>query len=419
MAKNGIIHYQYLFSRDEAEIVNLWQQLSNRQIGTESPPAWADLVNENELNLLKEIVIPAGRALLFEFETITIVVQWLEGSPAQLLPEVVTSPEDADYLLGQTTLVVAPAEELDLPRPLLQETATTVTKYGLLRHNYANRQHHYYHLLPVADRPLEPLTLRDLPLLDLGFFRLNQELRLFKDQRKMITQDKREIDRRLASILHKQKQLEQQSEKEKSLFWEETLQELAQLYGTLGSNALVLKNIEATLQLDINRQSKILLRLTKESAGPKALLTDVLPEFSNQLKDFHNTSQQLQLSLQNAKAAIDVVQTQVELIHANETVLLQKEGLSLQVAAAFIEFIVVIYYSLSIWKTLTPETTFHHIPALLKLAVVVGFASAAVAVTHFSAEKFQGHSAARSKLRISLALLVALFGLMLFLSAIY
>ncbi|MFZ5626023.1 MAG: hypothetical protein ACOY3H_01655 [Bacillota bacterium] len=419
MARNAILNYQYLFSRDEAEIVNLWQKLSSRQAGTEAPPVWSDLVSDNELNLLKEITLPEGKAFLMEIDTITIVVQWLEGSPAQLLSEIIASPDNADYLLGQATLVIAQADELDLPRPLLQETASTTTKYGLLRHNFASRLHHYYHLLPEADRPLEPFLLRDLPLLDLGFFRLNQELRLFRDQRKMITQDKREIDRQLSAILHKQKQLEQQSEKEKSLFWEETLQELAQLYGTLGSNALVLKNIEATLQRDINRQSKILLRLTKESAGPKALLTDVLPELSNQLKDFQNTSQQLQLSLQNAKAAIDVVQTQVELIHANETVLLQKEGLSLQVAAAFIEFIVVIYYSLSIWKTLTPEANFHHIPALLKLAVVVGFASSAVAVTHFAAEKFQGHVSARNKLRLSLVLLFSLFGLMLLLSAVY
>lgn len=419
MARTAVIHYHYLFTRDEAPIRSLWQEVCRRQTGSENPPAWSDLIGDNELNFLKEIVLPEGRALLLEIDTITLLIQWLDGPIAERLPEIIGVPADADYLLGQSTLVVAQADETDLPRPLLLESFATATRYGLLRHNYASKLHHYYHLLPEADRPLQSLLLRDLPLLDLGFFRLQQELRLFKDQRKMITQDKREIDHKLSSILHRQKQLEQQSELEKSRFWEETLQELAQLYGTLGSNALVLKSIEATLQRDLNRQNKILLRLTKDVSGPRTLLTDVLPEFSNQLKDFQQTSQQLQLSLQNAKAAIDVVQTQVELIHANETVALQKEGLSLQVAAAFIEFIVVIYYSLSVWKTLTPEDTFHHIPALLKLAVVVGFASSAVAVTHFAAEKFQGHTAARNKLRLSLVLLFALFGSMLFLSAIY
>jgi len=229
MARTAAIHYHYLFSRDEAPIRSLWQKVSQHQTGSENPPVWSDIIGDNELNFLKEIALPAGRALLLEIDTITLIIQWLEGPIAERLPEIVTAPADADYLLGQSTLVVAQADDIDLPRPLLLESFTTATRYGLLRHNYASRLQHYYHLLPEADRPLESLLLRDLPLLDLGFFRLQQELRLFKDQRKMITQDKREIDNKLSSILHRQKQLEQQSEIEKSRFWEETLQELAQL----------------------------------------------------------------------------------------------------------------------------------------------------------------------------------------------
>ena len=87
--------------------------------------------------------------------------------------------------------------------------------------------------------------------------------------------------------------------------------------------------------------------------------------------------------MNEVKAAIDVVQTQVDLMRSKESVELQRQfnlvlaqnvdlqrkSLTLQIAAGFVEFIVIAYYSLSIWKNLSDPNIFHHIPAILTLII--------------------------------------------------
>ena len=94
-------------------------------------------------------------------------------------------------------------------------------------------------------------------------------------------------------------------------------------------------------------------------------------------------------AIQNIKAAIQVVQTKVGLIRSSETIALQKdmkrlqeEGISLQSAASFIEFVIVFYYGLGVWKILADDV-FHHIPASIVFIIILSFALSVTALTHF------------------------------------
>jgi hypothetical protein len=117
-----------------------------------------------------------------------------------------------------------------------------------------------------------------------------------------------------------------------------------------------------------------------------ALLSESLKEFS--------------LSLENMKSAIDIVKSRVELARSKtslglqeQTKSLMKQNLAIQeeahtmgIAASFVEFFVVLYYGLQVWKTLLTEELFHHIPIALAAGLVMAFSLSVVAGTHKAAK---------------------------------
>ena len=52
------------------------------------------------------------------------------------------------------------------------------------------------------------------------------------------------------------------------------------------------------------------------------------------------------------------------------------------IAATMVEFFVVLYYGLGVWKMLAGEEVVHHIPVLLKGGLIVVFSLAVVVGTH-------------------------------------
>ena len=89
--------------------------------------------------------------------------------------------------------------------------------------------------------------------------------------------------------------------------------------------------------------------------------------------------------LDKIKDTLDVVGTRVGLLSSREQLNIQKERYNLQAAAGVLEVIIVLYYSMVIWKTLAPEDVFKHIPYYIKFGLMVSLSLATFLFTHFSA----------------------------------
>lgn len=121
------------------------------------------------------------------------------------------------------------------------------------------------------------------------------------------------------------------------------------------------------------------------------------------LAELERTDEELSLLREEYKAAIDVIQSRIQVINerTNRSTQdqikrllevnsdMQKKGIIYQYAAAMIEFIVLAYYSHTLWTHLA-HTAYTVIPAWIQLIVVLLFSGNTVLVTHLTAEYMQG-----------------------------
>ena len=73
------------------------------------------------------------------------------------------------------------------------------------------------------------------------------------------------------------------------------------------------------------------------------------------------SQKEFNLSLEGAKSAIDVIKSRIELARSRTSLIMQEEALNMAIAASFVEFFLVLYYGLQIWKTLAGKI-FSQIP---------------------------------------------------------
>ena len=91
---------------------------------------------------------------------------------------------------------------------------------------------------------------------------------------------------------------------------------------------------------------------------------------------------------------------------------MQKQSLVFQYAAGLIEFIVLAYYSHSLWKNLAYQA-YNMIPASIQFMVVLLFSGHAVYCTHLLAEYIQGEHEVKNKVAIALLLMALLLGVII------
>jgi hypothetical protein len=84
---------------------------------------------------------------------------------------------------------------------------------------------------------------------------------------------------------------------------------------------------------------------------------------------------------------------------------IQKQSLTFQFAAGLIEFIILAYYSHSLWKSLVPGA-YHAIASWIQLLFVIAFSANTVYLTHLIAEYVQGEKHVKRQLQFFLAMLV-------------
>jgi hypothetical protein len=275
---------------------------------------------------------------------------------------------------------------------------------------YKLEKHNIYGFLPLGEQEYEFLR-RFLPLIDLALHKLEREKGFFQERIGLITEHRKEVDSKVSSILSKQLS-------SKNVLGPETLEgiieELSSMYGRLTLHASALKSHHSSFLSELKNLKARVEKVVDRDGEENCLGTYVMvyTQFADRLKQ---ESDSIRLTLESIKEAIDVVQTKIALRRSKETQGLMEEGISLQVAAGFIEFIIVFYYTLSSWKILAPEAI-HYTPSYIIFTVVFGLATAVAAFTHFLAVCFRKKKRFGPWAGLSLGVVLVFVAIMVYLS---
>lgn len=261
-----------------------------------------------------------------------------------------------------------------------------------------------------------------LPLLEASLIRLNMVSKLYRDRHQTVDNERREMDKRLSHILHTQLVSDKAPLKEADEL-EAQIQELAASYGILAGDYSTLAEAAGRMQDLIKAVVNHVRAQTFLQLEPELLAT-ILQPYQERLRQLQISREELDSSRENHRAAIDVVRSRIDIMMSRENIetqerikdlmeintAVQKQSLIFQVAAGIIEFIVLAYYSHSLWKALA-HNAYALIPPGLQFIVVLLFSYTTVKVTHMAAEYYQGAHHVKGKLitcGISLALLLAI-----------
>lgn len=261
-----------------------------------------------------------------------------------------------------------------------------------------------------------------LPLVEAALIRLNMVNNLYRDRHSIVDKERQEIDKKLSHILHIQLVSDQAPVKEAEEL-EAQIQELAASYGILAGDYSSLSEASNKMQ-DLIKAVVQHVRTQPFLQLPPELLNTILQPYQERLRQLQKSQETLNSSRENHRAAIDVVRSRIDIMMSRENIetqerikdlmeintTVQKQSLVFQVAAGIIEFIVLAYYSHSLWKALA-HNAYAIIPPWLQFIVVLLFSYTTVKATHLVAEYRQGDHHVKGKLivyGISLGLILAL-----------
>jgi hypothetical protein len=225
----------------------------------------------------------------------------------------------------------------------------------------------------------------------------------------MVEQELRDLDQQLSRILHTHLVTEQKESKQAEEL-EEQIQALSSAYGMLATDMNLINEGRRRLQ---RKWERFQTRLGRE----RALVIDddqlgILGQpFLDTLDNLNELSQTLITTRDSHQAAINVVRSRIDIMNSRTNIAtqdkirelmelntaIQKQGLAFQLAAGLIEFIVLAYYSHSLWKNLV-HNAYDNIPAVYQFIAVLLFSSLTTYLTHLLAEYVQGHTQLRKRI---------------------
>lgn len=257
-----------------------------------------------------------------------------------------------------------------------------------------------------------------LPLIELTVIRLQMISRLMRDRNQVVIRERMELDDRLKNFLHLD--LVTEDAKQGSVIdeYEKHLNLMSSGYGKIVNDfSLILDGYHRLTDLLQEFQRQVALE-------PSYVLSDetlqlILLPFNRRLAELDQTLDDLRLSRESHQAAIDVTRSRIDLLMSKENIetqtqirslmetntAIQRQSLTFQFAAGLIEFIVLAYYSHSLWKNLAPGA-YDAIASWIQLVFVLVFSGVAVYLTHLIAEWVQGEKHIKKRLLISLLIMV-------------
>lgn len=394
---------------------NLPLELYNpRDYGQELP----SLYYEQEFSNIKILVLGLNGNDSTWKESLQILASWEEQAGI-----------DTEVLLGQASVLCGHGYEWDL---LLEEASRMISVKELIPAVIDSGQ-----IARIFDSPVRGetyylsqleeyttinrrLLLQGLPQLQAGIIKLQMIISLLRDRHQTIIREKEDLNQKLSLILHTHLVTEQSS-LEESTELEQQINELSVSYGMIAGDYALLsgdcKKIEVLLS-ELRRQFQIQpgLKLDDE------FLNNIIQPYNRRLQEMFDTLDELRISRENHQAAIEVVRSKVDILNSRANIAtqeqiknlmeinteMQKQSLVFQYAAGLIEFIVLAYYSHSLWSHLAHKA-YAAIPGWIQFVVVMIFSGSTVYCTHLLAEYIQGEHYVRRKLIYSGIFLLVLF----------
>ncbi|RJQ45684.1 MAG: hypothetical protein C4534_04075 [Gaiellales bacterium] len=233
-----------------------------------------------------------------------------------------------------------------------------------------------------------------LPEVDSVLKKLGKTAKYFAHQRQTIVKERLQVDKEVSAILHERVVAGGDTYDPDRL--ERDIAVLSRMFGVLATDSQLVRRAAEQIEKDRHRLD-FALSPVRASGGARDEATEYFTtRYDSELASARAEGVNLDFSRGNAQAAIEVVRTQVDLLRAGEeaalqaqtkeildrSLLLQEERLALQVAAGFIEFVLVFYYTLKSWEGVVGHGIFDHVPSLLRLLVVAGVAAGATIGTH-------------------------------------
>ncbi|MBI5869714.1 MAG: hypothetical protein HZB44_01970 [Actinobacteria bacterium] len=448
------VHYYYLLKSDDEDLRRLWRMLTGEEnLEGDGLPASGipelGLDEPAETGIRCRIVhhIDGEQSsfclcLLSDISVIEVDYRRQDGTLDEEWRRVSDAIEsDRDRLLsglngvfGETTLLIAPAgtsfEAIvsaadDTGGTALQSRLASRAKNmdttALLVHfpdmSAAGRD--YYAM--VADDPV-PFSSTVLPEFDSLIKKLKRTSSYFDIQRQTIVSERADVDRQVGELLHRQVVNESGVEPDTQIL-ENQITSLSRLFGLLATDSLLVRKSSDRLSRDIKLLDQELALLVATPDSTEEIGSHYLGRFNLDLNEADIEIRNLDFSRQNAQAAIEVVRTQVEIMRAGEeaaiqrqskellssSLVLQEERLALQVAAGFIEFVLIFYYVMKSWEGIAGIEPVEHISPVVRLLVIGSFSASAAVGTHFLALAIQRRSVKSVGLWVSAAVLVLAF----------
>ena len=423
MPNYSVLRYYFYMADDVNKLQSFLNTVQNSlpiklyspsDYGEELPSA---LYYELEFNNLKILVLGIGGQFTWK-ESLQLLSSCEEKAGI-----------NADILLGQASVLCGHGYEWKF---LLDEASGTVSvkelipadiDHGQIARIFDSRArgetYFLCHLKEYTALNLR-LLLEGLPQLQAAIIKLQMIISMLRDRHQTIIREKEELNQKLSRILHTHLVTEK-SCLEESTELEQQIDELSASYGMIAGDYALLsedyKKIE-TLLSDLNRQFRIQpgLKLDDEFRN------NITQPYYKRLQEMLDTLDELRISRENHQAAIEVVRSKVDILNSRANIAtqeqikdlmeintqMQKQSLVFQYAAGLIEFIVLAYYSHSLWSHLAHDA-YAVIPGWIQFIVVMVFSGSTVYCTHLLAEYIQGEHHVRRKLIYSALFLLAIF----------
>jgi hypothetical protein len=411
----SVLRYYYFLADDEEKIDQLCRELKRSEYKPDDGTMTWNLFSNEEGQLLKSM--RHGNMLL-----LVLGVRRLQGSWASIMGSLDEVEKKAGLpnsdILGKVTVLGSDAGSWEQ----LLESAHGVCAYSeVIRFDIEQGQlgrldwkwphgHACYLFRQEGSSPaLDSFFGSCLPMIEAALIGLNMVSDLYQDRIALVSKERQECDTRLSHILHTQLVSVQAPLKEVEEL-EEQVRDLSFSYGILaGDYSLISEagNHIAGLVDAVIEQTRDQRFLKIKHVQMEAVLTP----YRSRLAQLKKTEEDLRMSRENHQAAIDVVRSRIDIMMSRENIetqerikdlleintSIQKQSLTFQIAAGIIEFIVLAYYSHSLWEAVTP-TAYALVPPWLQLVGSVILSAIAVVFTHLLAEYQQGDKHVKGKL---------------------
>ncbi len=409
----GVFRYYFYLSDDAYKFEPVLSRLKSAGFQYLTPEnAIREQPQSSQGNLFYELAQEKSRVLVIQMlgEQLSIPESLVS------LAEIEASGLGQDELLGQTTVLLS----TELSWPDLVDNVQSLSnrkadhllpmQAGQMARFTPAAHHAYYACRPDNyDRSTARLLGDGLPGIEVRYIETRIISNLLRDRSKIIEQERAELDRKLSQILHSHLVSEQSGLKQVEEL-EDQIQELSLAYGMIAGNSSMVSEgrsrLEGSVKSFVNQlRAEPALNLNQDT------LDEISRPFLIRLDSMADLNEMLKNSRASHQAAIDVVRTKIDIMNSRANIAtqdkirdlmelntsIQKQSLAFQFAAGLIEFIVLAYYSHSLWKNLAHDA-YYNVSPMLQFVTVILFSGLTTYLTHIVAEYLQGDNHLKKKI---------------------